>query len=119
VPLTSGYRKSGLDLLKEMRRWQQGARVGRDGPRCRGQPVARRRRRRLPGSLQSDELGAHAQFLRRDIAREDNVLRNGDVELDPAAHTVQQAGKAIDLDPEFARWRPCSSGPAPRCRRRS
>jgi DNA-binding response OmpR family regulator len=42
-------------------------------------------------------------LLRRDVARGDNVLRNGDIALDPATRTVTRDGSAIDLSPrEFA-----------------
>jgi two-component system response regulator QseB len=41
--------------------------------------------------------------LRRDVARGDNVLTNGDIALDPAARTVTRDGAAVDLSPrEFA-----------------
>ena len=42
-------------------------------------------------------------LLRRDIAREDNVLRHGDLALDTATHTVTQAGRPVDVSArEFA-----------------
>jgi DNA-binding response OmpR family regulator len=42
-------------------------------------------------------------LLRRDVAREDNVLRHGELALDPAAHTVTKGGRAIDVSArEFA-----------------
>jgi len=42
-------------------------------------------------------------LLRRDVAREDNVLRHGDLALDTAAHSVTKGGRAIDVSArEFA-----------------
>jgi two-component system response regulator QseB len=51
-----------------------------------------------------DELTARIRaLLRRDVAREDNVLRHGDLALDTASHAVTKAGKAIDVSArEFA-----------------
>jgi two-component system response regulator QseB len=36
-------------------------------------------------------------LLRRDVAREDNVLRNGDLALDPAARTLTRGGALVDV----------------------
>jgi len=51
-----------------------------------------------------EELAARIRaLLRRDIAREDNVLRNGELALDTAARTVTKAGAQVDLSArEFA-----------------
>jgi two-component system, OmpR family, response regulator QseB len=51
-----------------------------------------------------DELGARMRaLLRRDVARGDNVLRNGDLALDPAARTVTRQGALVDVSTrEFA-----------------
>ena len=51
-----------------------------------------------------DELTARIRaLLRRDVAREDNVLRHGDLTLDTASHAVTKAGKAVDVSArEFA-----------------
>ena len=51
-----------------------------------------------------DELAARMRaLLRRDVARGDNVLRNGDLALDPAARTVTRDGVPVDLsNREFA-----------------
>jgi two-component system OmpR family response regulator/two-component system response regulator QseB len=45
-----------------------------------------------------DELEARLRaLLRRAAGRAAPTLRNGDLELDPAAHTVQLAGRAVDM----------------------
>src|SRR5256886_8886157 len=51
-----------------------------------------------------DELLARMRaLLRRDVAREDNVLRHRTLALDTAARTLTQAGRSIDLSArEFA-----------------
>lgn len=51
-----------------------------------------------------DELAARMRaLLRRDVARGDNVLRNGDLALDPVARTVTRDGAPVDLsNREFA-----------------
>ena len=51
-----------------------------------------------------DELAARMRaLLRRDVAREDNVLRNGELALDPVAHTLTRGGALIDVSArEFA-----------------
>jgi len=101
-------KKSGLDLLKEMRRAGNKARVlvvtARDAVADRVAGLDAGADDYLVKPFSLDELSARMRaLLRRDIAREDNVLRNGDLELDPSAHTVQQAGKSIDLSiREFA-----------------
>jgi DNA-binding response OmpR family regulator len=42
-------------------------------------------------------------LLRRDVVREDNVLRHGDIALDMATHTVTKNARAVDLPArEFA-----------------
>ncbi|MEO6566598.1 MAG: response regulator transcription factor [Casimicrobiaceae bacterium] len=101
-------RKSGLDLLKEMRRAGNKARVlvvtARDAVADRVAGLDAGADDYLVKPFSLDELSARMRaLLRRDIAREDNVLRNGDLELDSSAHTVQQAGRSIDLSiREFA-----------------
>lgn len=51
-----------------------------------------------------DELAARIRaLLRRASGRASSVIRHGDVELDPAAHTVCVAGKPVELSPrEFS-----------------
>jgi len=51
-----------------------------------------------------DELAARMRaLLRRDVAREDNVLRNGNLALDPAAHAVTRDGVVVEMSArEFA-----------------
>ena len=51
-----------------------------------------------------DELAARMRaLLRRDVARGDNVLRNGDIALDPSARTVTRDGAPVELSKrEFA-----------------
>ena len=47
-----------------------------------------------------DELAARLRaLLRRHGGRADNTIRHGEIALDPAAHTVSVAGKAIDIAP--------------------
>ncbi len=69
-----------------------------------------------------DELAARMRaLLRRDVAREDNVLRNGDLALDPAdAHgdPRRRAGRPVARANSRC-WPRCSSGRARRCPRRS
>ena len=101
-------RKSGLELLKEMRRAGNKARVlvvtARDAVADRVAGLDAGADDYLVKPFSLDELSARMRaLLRRDIAREDNELRNGDLELDPAAHTVHQSGKSVDLSiREFA-----------------
>ncbi len=51
-----------------------------------------------------DELGARVRaLLRRRGGRAMPVIRHGEIELDPASHTVTQAGRVVDISPrEFA-----------------
>ena len=101
-------RKSGLDLLKEIRRAGNKVRVlivtARDvvTDRVAGLDAGADDYLVKPFSL--DELAARMRaLLRRDVAREDNLLRNGDLVLDPAAHSVTRNAVAIDVSTrEFA-----------------
>lgn len=101
-------RKSGLDLLKEVRRAGNKVRVlvitARDAVADRVAGLDAGADDYLVKPFSLDELGARMRaLLRRDIAREDNVLRNGDLALDPTARTVAKAGTAVDLSVrEFA-----------------
>src|SRR3954471_20879366 len=101
-------RRSGLDLLKEIRRAGNKVRVlvvtARDAVADRVAGLDAGADDYLVKPFSLDELGARMRaLLRRDIAREDNVLRNGDIALDPAARTVTRAGVAVELSArEFA-----------------
>ena len=84
-------RKSGLDLLRELRRAGNRVRVlivtARDAvaDRVAGLDAGADDYLTRPFSL--DELTARMRaLLRRDIGREGNVLRHGDLTLDTAAH---------------------------------
>ena len=51
-----------------------------------------------------DELGARLRaLLRRAAGRTSPTIRHGDMEVDPAARTVRQGGKAVEMSPrEFS-----------------
>jgi DNA-binding response OmpR family regulator len=101
-------RKSGLDLLKEMRRAGNKARVlvvtARDAVADRVAGLDAGADDYLVKPFSLEELAARMRaLLRRDIAREDNVLRSGDLALDTAARTVTKGGQQVDLSArEFA-----------------
>ena len=124
---TSGLpRKSGLDLLKEIRRAGNKVRVlivtARDAVADRVAGLDAGADDYLVKPFSLDELAARMRaLLRRDIAREDNVLRNGDLALDTGdahGHPGRRAGRRRPRASSRC-WRRCSSAPAPRCRRRS
>jgi two-component system response regulator QseB len=101
-------KKSGLDLLKEIRRAGNKVRVlvvtARDAvaDRVAGLDAGGDDYLTKPFSL--DELLARMRaLLRRDVAREDNVLRHRTLALDTAARTLTHAGKPVELSArEFA-----------------
>jgi two-component system, OmpR family, response regulator QseB len=101
-------KKTGIDLLREVRRAGNRVRVlivtARDAiaDRVAGLDAGADDYLVKPFSL--DELTARMRaLLRRDVAREDNVLRNGELALDPASRTVTHRGKVIDVSArEFA-----------------
>ncbi|MCC6867571.1 MAG: response regulator transcription factor [Burkholderiales bacterium] len=101
-------RKSGLDLLKEVRRAGSKVRVlvitARDAVADRVAGLDAGADDYLVKPFSLDELGARMRaLLRRDIAREDNVLRNGDLALDPTSRTVTLGATFVDLSVrEFA-----------------
>jgi len=101
-------RKNGLELLKEVRRVGNRVRVliltARDAVSDRVAGLDAGADDYLVKPFSLDELAARMRaLLRRDVARGDNVLRNGDLALDPAARTVTRAGAPVDLsNREFA-----------------
>ena len=95
-------KKSGLDLLKEIRRAGNKVRVliltARDAVADRVAGLDAGGDDYLTKPFSVDELLARMRaLLRRDVAREDNVLRHRALALDTAARTLTLAGKPIEL----------------------
>ena len=101
-------RKGGLDLLKELRRAGNKVRVlvvtARDAVSDRVAGLDAGADDYLVKPFSLDELAARMRaLLRRDITREDNVLRNGGLTLDRASRQVTRDGKPVELSVrEFA-----------------
>jgi two-component system response regulator QseB len=101
-------RKSGIELLRELRREGNRVRVlvvtARDAvaDRVAGLDAGADDYLTKPFSL--DELTARMRaLLRRDVVREYNVLRHGALALDPVAHRVTKDGQPVELSArEFA-----------------
>jgi two-component system response regulator QseB len=95
-------RKSGLDLLREIRRGGDRVRVlivtARDAVTDRVAGLDAGADDYLVKPFSLDELAARMRaLLRRDVAREDNLLRNGALSVDPVARSVLQNGKVVDV----------------------
>src|SRR6476659_8463298 len=101
-------RKGGLALLRELRREGNRVRVlvvtARDAVADRVEGLDAGADDYLTKPFSLDELTARMRaLLRRDIRREDNVLRHGDLALDTVTHAVTRAGNPVDISArEFA-----------------
>lgn len=101
-------RKGGLALLRELRREGNRVRVlvvtARDAVADRVEGLDAGADDYLTKPFSLDELTARIRaLLRRDVTREDNVLRHGDLALDTATHAVTKGGKVVDVSArEFA-----------------
>lgn len=101
-------RKSGLELLRQLRREGNRVRVlvvtARDAVADRVEGLDAGADDYLTKPFSLDELTARMRaLLRRDVAREDNVLRHGDLALDTATHAVMKNGRTVDVSArEFA-----------------
>jgi DNA-binding response OmpR family regulator len=101
-------RKGGLALLRELRREGNRVRVlvvtARDAVADRVEGLDAGADDYLTKPFSLDELTARMRaLLRRDVAREDNVLRHGDLALDTATHALTKAGRTVEVSArEFA-----------------
>ena len=101
-------RKSGLELLRELRRAGNRVRVlivtARDAVADRVEGLDAGADDYLTKPFSLDELTARMRaLLRRDVVREDNVLRHGALALDAVTHNVTKDGHPVDLSArEFA-----------------
>ena len=101
-------RKSGIELLRELRREGNRVRVlvvtARDAVADRVAGLDAGADDYLTKPFGLDELTARMRaLLRRDVVREDNVLRHGALALDPVAHRVTKDGQPVELSArEFA-----------------
>ena len=101
-------RKGGLALLRELRREGNRVRVlvvtARDAVADRVEGLDAGADDYLTKPFSLDELTARIRaLLRRDVTREDNELRHGDLALDTATHAVTKGGKVVDVSArEFA-----------------
>jgi DNA-binding response OmpR family regulator len=101
-------RKGGLALLRELRREGNRVRVlvvtARDAVADRVEGLDAGADDYLAKPFSLDELTARMRaLLRRDVAREDNVLRHGDLALDTATHALTKAGRTVEVSArEFA-----------------
>lgn len=101
-------RISGLELLQWLRRGGNDLPVliltARDAVADRVQGLDSGADDYLVKPFDLDELAARIRaLLRRRGGRASPLLQHGDLVLDPAAHTVTRAGKAVDISPrEFA-----------------
>src|SRR4249920_2325404 len=101
-------KKSGLELLRDLRRAGNKVRVlivtARDAVTDRVAGLDAGADDYLVKPFSLDELAARMRaLLRRDIAREDNILRNAELALDPGSRTVTQRGAVVDVSArEFA-----------------
>ena len=101
-------KKSGIELLREVRRGGNKVRVlivtARDDVADRVAGLDAGADDYLVKPFSQDELAARMRaLLRRDVARSDTVLRSGGIALDPSARTVTRDGAPVELSKrEFA-----------------
>lgn len=100
--------KSGLEILNRLRRRGENLPVliltARDAVSDRVAGLDSGADDYMVKPFDLDELSARLRaLLRRSSGRASSEIRHGDIVLDPAAHSVSQAGQAIDISPrEYA-----------------